>query len=289
MTFWTGNHPLARGEGDLAANPELKKAELAFRRAHPGLSPEALEPLYYREAIGWIAAHPRRLDAARRAQGVLQRGSDRPVVCGTLRQIPCGVGRAVSARPAVRRRRRAAAVAEPTPAGIAAAPRGVVDSCRPRLFSTGAVPHARHRPRADRFRRRAGGLIEPSSIVTTASDRPRRRPDLQRARQPAACSRAACSRTRASACWSSTMDRRTAPARSPMRSPPSIRAGSRSCTARASAGSGARTSTACRRRSRSPTSISSARWTPTCRTIPSTCRRSSPPPPTTTSSSDRAT
>jgi 4-amino-4-deoxy-L-arabinose transferase-like glycosyltransferase len=58
VTFWTGNHPLAGGEGDLAANPRLKEAELAFRRAHPGLSPDELEPLYYREALGWIAAHP---------------------------------------------------------------------------------------------------------------------------------------------------------------------------------------------------------------------------------------
>lgn len=58
VTFWTGNHPLARGEGDLAANPELKRAELALRRAHPGVSPEGLEPIYYREAIGWIAGHP---------------------------------------------------------------------------------------------------------------------------------------------------------------------------------------------------------------------------------------
>jgi len=58
VTFWTGNHALARGEGDLAANPDLKRAELAFRQAHPGLSPEALEPLYYREAFGWIVGHP---------------------------------------------------------------------------------------------------------------------------------------------------------------------------------------------------------------------------------------
>jgi 4-amino-4-deoxy-L-arabinose transferase-like glycosyltransferase len=58
VTFWTGNHPLARGEGDLAANPDLKRAELAFRQAHSGLSPEALEPLYYREAFSWMAAHP---------------------------------------------------------------------------------------------------------------------------------------------------------------------------------------------------------------------------------------
>lgn len=58
VTFWTGNHPHAIGEGDLAANPELKQAELAFRRAHPGLSAEELEPLYYRDALSHIAAAP---------------------------------------------------------------------------------------------------------------------------------------------------------------------------------------------------------------------------------------
>jgi 4-amino-4-deoxy-L-arabinose transferase-like glycosyltransferase len=58
VTFWTGNHPLARGEGDLAANPELKVADLAFRAAHPGLSAEALEPVYYSAAIGWIRSNP---------------------------------------------------------------------------------------------------------------------------------------------------------------------------------------------------------------------------------------
>jgi hypothetical protein len=58
VTFWTGNHPLARGEGDLAANPALKLAELEFRRAHPGLTAEELEPIYYREALQYIADHP---------------------------------------------------------------------------------------------------------------------------------------------------------------------------------------------------------------------------------------
>lgn len=58
VTFWTGNHPLARGEGDLAANPDLKRANLEFRRRHAGLSTEALEPLYYREALSYIAGHP---------------------------------------------------------------------------------------------------------------------------------------------------------------------------------------------------------------------------------------
>jgi len=58
VTFWTGNHPLARGEGDLAANPDLKRAEIAFRAAHPGLSAEALEPLYYQDALEQILARP---------------------------------------------------------------------------------------------------------------------------------------------------------------------------------------------------------------------------------------
>ncbi len=58
VTFWTGNHPLARGEGDLAANPDIKIAEIAFRAAHPGLPAEELEPLYYRDALGYISAHP---------------------------------------------------------------------------------------------------------------------------------------------------------------------------------------------------------------------------------------
>ena len=60
ITFWTGNHPLARGEGDLAANPDLKQAELEFRRGYPGLSSEELEPIYYRDALAWIASNPGR-------------------------------------------------------------------------------------------------------------------------------------------------------------------------------------------------------------------------------------
>ena len=58
VTFWTGNHPLARGEGDLAANPDIKRSELEFRQAHAGLSSEELEPLYYRDAVGYIIDHP---------------------------------------------------------------------------------------------------------------------------------------------------------------------------------------------------------------------------------------
>jgi 4-amino-4-deoxy-L-arabinose transferase-like glycosyltransferase len=58
VTFWTGNHPLSRGEGDLAANPEIKRAELDFRRSHQSLSAEELEPLYYRDAIRQITDNP---------------------------------------------------------------------------------------------------------------------------------------------------------------------------------------------------------------------------------------
>lgn len=58
VTFWTGNHPLAAGEGDMAANPQLKRASQALKAAHPGASPEDLEPIYYREALDWIAREP---------------------------------------------------------------------------------------------------------------------------------------------------------------------------------------------------------------------------------------
>jgi len=58
VTFWTGNHPLARGDGDLAANVEIKRAELEFRAAHPGLTPEQMEPLYYQDALAWVRREP---------------------------------------------------------------------------------------------------------------------------------------------------------------------------------------------------------------------------------------
>ena len=58
VTFWTGNHRDATGEGDLAANPRLKEQNVAFRAAHAGLSEEALEPLYYRDAWRFIAEDP---------------------------------------------------------------------------------------------------------------------------------------------------------------------------------------------------------------------------------------
>ena len=58
VTLWTGNNALATGEGDMAANPHLKLANQALRAAHPGLTEEELEPIYYRESVGWILDHP---------------------------------------------------------------------------------------------------------------------------------------------------------------------------------------------------------------------------------------
>jgi hypothetical protein len=57
ITFWTGNHPMAIGEGDMAANPAIKRDNQRVRAANPGLTPEQLEPVYYREALGFIASH----------------------------------------------------------------------------------------------------------------------------------------------------------------------------------------------------------------------------------------
>jgi len=58
VTFWTGNHRDARGEGDLAANPHLKQLNREFRARHANLTEEQLESIYYREALGFIANDP---------------------------------------------------------------------------------------------------------------------------------------------------------------------------------------------------------------------------------------
>lgn len=58
VTFWTGNHPRAIGEGDLAANIHLKIEQQALRARHPGLSEEQMEPVYYQEAFSWMRARP---------------------------------------------------------------------------------------------------------------------------------------------------------------------------------------------------------------------------------------
>jgi 4-amino-4-deoxy-L-arabinose transferase-like glycosyltransferase len=58
VTFWTGNHPRAIGEGDLAANLDLKRESLALKEQHSNLTSAELEPIYYREAFRFIASHP---------------------------------------------------------------------------------------------------------------------------------------------------------------------------------------------------------------------------------------
>jgi hypothetical protein len=58
VTFWTGNNALARGEGDLAANPEMKRARNALEARHPGLTAQEMDGVYYREALAFIRAHP---------------------------------------------------------------------------------------------------------------------------------------------------------------------------------------------------------------------------------------
>jgi 4-amino-4-deoxy-L-arabinose transferase-like glycosyltransferase len=58
VTFWTGNHPLAIGEGDMAANPAIKRAFLEFEARHPGRTNEEIERLYYQEAFRFIRESP---------------------------------------------------------------------------------------------------------------------------------------------------------------------------------------------------------------------------------------
>src|SRR5262249_37027467 len=58
LTFWTGNHRLSSGEGDMAANPAIKLAYLEIRRQHPGATQEELEPAFYREALRTISSAP---------------------------------------------------------------------------------------------------------------------------------------------------------------------------------------------------------------------------------------
>lgn len=58
VTFWTGNNALAIGEGDMAANPHLKIANQQLRDKHPQFTEEQMEPIYYRESLGWMRDHP---------------------------------------------------------------------------------------------------------------------------------------------------------------------------------------------------------------------------------------
>lgn len=59
VTFWTGNHPLAIGEGDMAANPAIRRAHQQLRAAHPDRTEQSMEPIYWAEALRWIRESPR--------------------------------------------------------------------------------------------------------------------------------------------------------------------------------------------------------------------------------------
>lgn len=58
VTFWTGNNPLAIGEGDMAANTAIKLDNARLRAEHPGLTEEEMEHFYYEEAFRWMRTHP---------------------------------------------------------------------------------------------------------------------------------------------------------------------------------------------------------------------------------------
>ncbi len=58
MTFWMGNHPLAQGEGDLAANPKIAADRASLRAEYPELTTAQMEPVYYREALNWVRTNP---------------------------------------------------------------------------------------------------------------------------------------------------------------------------------------------------------------------------------------
>jgi len=58
VNFWIGNHPFARGDGDLAANAPLKAADLDLRQRYPGLNAAELDTIYFAEAFEHVAAHP---------------------------------------------------------------------------------------------------------------------------------------------------------------------------------------------------------------------------------------
>jgi 4-amino-4-deoxy-L-arabinose transferase-like glycosyltransferase len=58
ITFWTGNNPLAVGDGDMAANPQIKKANNNLRKNHGYPSPAEMERIYYHEALKFIKTEP---------------------------------------------------------------------------------------------------------------------------------------------------------------------------------------------------------------------------------------
>lgn len=58
VTLWTGNNPLARGEGDLAANPIMGQARRDFEAQHKGLTNQQMDDVYYQAVIDFVTQHP---------------------------------------------------------------------------------------------------------------------------------------------------------------------------------------------------------------------------------------
>ena len=151
VTFWTGNHPRARGEGDLAANPQLEIAELEFRRAIPGSRPEELEPLYYRDALQFDRSRALAVDRALSCASCSTRSCrlDRRIRCtprdtGPRRWPPtfwCFRSRSSAGTTVAQR-------AAPHSRAAARRVRGSRLSC---LLSTGAISHSGDRSGADHF------------------------------------------------------------------------------------------------------------------------------------------
>lgn len=58
ITFWTGNNSLAVGDGDMAANPQIKLANNRLRQENNYPSPAEMERIYYKEAFRFIREEP---------------------------------------------------------------------------------------------------------------------------------------------------------------------------------------------------------------------------------------
>ncbi len=153
VTFWTGNHPLAIGEGDLAANPDLKRRSWRCGRDIRASAEERWSRSIIATRSRWIRAHPLAVAGAGTRKMFYLARADRPVLCGCTRsgiRPPPSVlvsapaaGALVGAwRLGARRSRRRGSVA----AG------GVGGARVPRVFSAGAIPDSRDRSRADRLR-----------------------------------------------------------------------------------------------------------------------------------------
>ena len=159
VTFWTGNNPLATGEGDMAANPQLKFANQALRAQHPELNEEQMEPIYYRESLDWIRAASRSTGSSLMVKKVFYLVV--PIGPSYTRALDALLRRAACCRVglllplAVVGFWRLGAASRAAGRHVAARRRGGRDV--PRVLSAGALPDSRARSRADSAARAASG------------------------------------------------------------------------------------------------------------------------------------